>query len=329
MDVILETHSLAIGYRSPRRDDVVVAHGLNLQLNRGQIVCLLGANGAGKSTLLRTLTGMQEPLEGEVILNGRSLHTMNAYERARAVSIVTTERPAVGMMTGWELVALGRYPYTDWSGRLSDVDRSMVDDALWAVGAEMLASSPVVEMSDGQRQKLMIARAVAQSSEMMLLDEPTAFLDLPRRVEVMRLLQTIAHQGGRAVLLSTHDFELALRLSDVIWLMGEGGSIQQGVPEDLALAEAYTGIFAGDDVYWDVVSGSFIVAQSSEGIVALIGGTAVQRLWTERALKRIGYEVGDRASDKISMAFEGGAFIWRFRGECHTQLGTLILAIQS
>ncbi|MEO0562833.1 MAG: ABC transporter ATP-binding protein, partial [Chloroflexota bacterium] len=227
---VLETHNLSVGYPAH-----TVASELSLSLASGELVCLLGPNGAGKSTLMRTVAGMQPILAGRVTIGPDDLARLSPRERAARLSVVLTERPNLGLLNGYALVALGRHPYTDWTGRLSPHDEAVVRWAVEAVDATDLADRPMTKLSDGQRQKLMIARALAQESEVMLLDEPTAFLDLPRRAEVMGLLRNLAAQTGRAILLSTHDLDLALRTADKLWLMSEG-AVRVGTPEDLVLS---------------------------------------------------------------------------------------------
>ena len=220
---VLRMDNLSIGYASRKREDYVVAAGLSLGLHPGEVVCLIGPNGAGKSTLIRSITGLQEPLGGEVFLGERELRSYAPKELAQKVSIVTTERVNLGMFTGYSLTALGRFPYTGWRGGLSEGDREAVRHAIDNVGAEALAHRSVSEMSDGERQKIMIARALAQEADIMVLDEPTAFLDLPRRVEVMSLLHRLSRETGTSVLISTHDLDLALRTADRLWVISENG----------------------------------------------------------------------------------------------------------
>ncbi|WP_422649869.1 hypothetical protein OJJOAM_004417 [Cupriavidus sp. H18C1] len=208
---------------------------LDLSIPSGRFVCLLGANGAGKSTLIRTLCAMQAPVAGQVHLDGESIHAMPAAQRARRLAVVLTERVDGTLMRGYELASMGRYPYLGWAGRLSPDDHRIVHDAMASAGALSLAERLVAEMSDGERQKIMIARALAQQPRLLVLDEATAFLDLPRRVGTMQLLLDLAHRHGLAVLLSTHDLELALRYADELWLIDGQRRLHVGAPEDLAI----------------------------------------------------------------------------------------------
>ena len=285
---VLRAESLAIGYRLSRREERVVAGGLDVQMEAGEMVCLLGPNGAGKSTLMRTLAGLQPALSGDVWLSESRLQNLSTAELARRLSIVLTERVDVGNLSAFGLVSLGRHPYTGWSGGLSETDRAVVDWALDAVGATALAQRPVLELSDGERQKVLIARALAQEPQLILLDEPTAFLDLPRRVEIMGMLRALARETGRAILLSTHDLDLALRSADRLWLLGGDGLLHAGAPEDLILSGAFERAFASERVNFDAFSGSFRIERPAVGIVHL-QGEGLSRRWTERALEREGY----------------------------------------
>jgi iron complex transport system ATP-binding protein len=283
---VLATHNLTIGYCSPRQPDAIVATDLNLSLKAGELVCLLGPNGAGKSTLMRTVAGMQPSLAGSVTLAGTDLTTLSPRDLAANLSVVLTDRPNLGLLNGYALVALGRHPYTDWTGRLSPHDEAVIQWAVAAVGATDIAARPVMELSDGQRQKFMVARALAQESALVLLDEPTAYLDLPRRAEIMHLLRHLAADTGRAILLSTHDLDLALRSADTLWLLSDGKA-HVGTPEDLVLSGAFEDAFRGAGVTFDRATGAFNVARN-RGREIVVHGHGVAHTWTVRALRRVG-----------------------------------------
>ncbi|MBZ0276254.1 MAG: ABC transporter ATP-binding protein [Anaerolineae bacterium] len=331
--VVLSTHMLTIGYPVPRASARIIAAHITIGLHAGDMVCLIGPNGAGKSTLLRTLAGMQKPLVGRVMLAGQDVHQLDPLERARHLSIVLTDRVPYGMLSAYELVALGRHPYTDWSGRLSEQDETVVRWAIQAVGAVELAHRLVSELSDGERQKIMIARALAQEPSLIILDEPTAFLDLPRRVEIMRLLRQLARDTGRAVLLSTHDLDLALRLADSLWLMPGDGQVHSGAPEDLVLNGILGDAFHSDGVTFDLHSGAF-VTQTPGGVPIRLTGEGIGEVWARRALERAGYTVtadGDAALAQIE-ALDVTPPRWRLtRGDTmqdYTALGDLLAAVQ-
>jgi iron complex transport system ATP-binding protein len=289
-DPILETRGLAIGYRHHSRPVCVVAEGIDVALSAGQFVCLLGPNGAGKSTLIRTLAGMQTPIEGTIFIAGKPLRGLSARALAQRMSLVLTQRIAVGMMPVLSFVALGRHPYTNWMGRLSREDEAAVSRSLADVGIEALVRRPVCELSDGERQKVKIARALAQEPQVMILDEATAFLDLPRRVELMSLLKRLAHESGRAILLSTHDLDLALRSADRLWLLPPRGPLREGVPEDLVLDDAFSATFSDGAIAFDKGSGAFVATGRKKGAVSL-QGDGTPAMWTYRALERAGYRV--------------------------------------
>ena len=288
--VKITTKQLSIGYQHSA-GETIVASGLDCSLRGGEFVCLLGPNGAGKSTLIRTLAGMQKPLAGELRLSGKTMRDIAPRERARAVSVVLTEAMPSGMMDAYSLVSLGRHPYSGWFGGLTDHDRERIDWSIDAVGARPLANRQVSELSDGERQKISVARALAQETKLMLLDEPTAFLDLPRRVELMSILRNLAHQENLALLLSTHDLELALRFADRIWLMTPEGNLLQGAPEALALNGQLAEVFATENLDWDANSGSFR-AQQVACLNVRLEGQCIERVWTQRALERLGFEIG-------------------------------------
>jgi iron complex transport system ATP-binding protein len=330
---ILSLRGLSVGYVGPRKSTVAVVSGIDSELHAGELVCLLGPNGAGKSTLLRTLAGMQKPLAGEVLLSGQNIHALRKSDLARVLSVVLTERVTVGLLTSYDVVALGRSPYTGWSGSLGEHDRAVIEEAIRAVGAEHLAQRYVSELSDGERQKIMLARALAQGPQLMILDEITAFLDLPRRVEIMRILRDLAHQRGRAILLSTHDLELALSTADRVWLLPSGGSLAAGTPEDLVLRGVFAAVFQSEGVHFDEEAGSFATRSSFHSEIALAGEGALAR-WTRRALERRGYNVAPRQSSSqtcVSVWPAQGGIVWELssdgRAQRHDSIESLLAAL--
>jgi iron complex transport system ATP-binding protein len=325
MDAVLKTKNLTIGYTPKRQAPYVVAREISVSLSRGEFVCLLGPNGAGKSTLIRTLVGMQTPLSGSVQLVGKDVSALSAQDLAQLLSVVLTDRVQVGILSVRDLVALGRYPYTDWTGRLTPEDDAVIEWAIRSANAQALIHRNVGALSDGERQKVMIARALAQQPEVMVLDEPTAFLDLPRRVEMMTLLQKLAHETNKAILLSTHDLDLALRSADRIWLLPEGGPLQVGAPEDLVLNGAFERAFQSDGVRFDTHTGSFLM-QAQKGVVVALCGEGHFVYWTKRALERAGFQVEENVVSmdlfELSVSVEGPA--WQVRaGEDMTMCQTI------
>lgn len=299
---LLSTQQLAIGYRTGQQA-YTVAGNLQLSVPKGQLVGVLGPNGSGKSTLLRTLAGMQPPLSGNVQLRGQPLEKLGAQQRATQLAVVLTE-PAHANLTSWELVAMGRYPYTGWLGRLSGHDRQRVEQALRVTNALAFKNRSVGSLSDGERQKVMIARAVAQDTPLMILDEPTAHLDVPNRTMVLQLLRQLAHQHQKAVLFSTHALDLALLMADRLWLMHEG-RVHCGVPEDLVLSGLLERVFAREGVAFDRYTGTFRVTRPPGRRVGL-EGPMPEVFWTRRALERVGYSVVPASADVPSVYIHAG-----------------------
>ena len=328
----LETRNLAIGYHRRSKGDIVLARDLDLELHCGKLVGLLGSNGVGKSTLLRTLAGMQKPLAGRVLLAGKDLAKLTPLAKARRLSMVLTQAPQLNLMNGYGLVALGRHPHSDWLGRLTAADHRAVAWALKSVGADESAEQPLAQLSDGQRQKLMIARALAQEAQVMLLDEPTAYLDLPRRVETMQLLKELARSAERAILVSTHDLELALRSCDRLWLMSAGG-IVTGAPEDLVLDGGLGETFSAAGITFDKRIGSFVMDPPGGPRVRVIGeGEPV--LWLRRALERSGFTVSHEAADAVvKHRAHGASETWALRvnghASAHATIHALLEALES
>ena len=224
--------NLTIGYRS-KHQLRAIASSICASLQADELTCLIGANGVGKSTLLRTLAGFQPALDGEILLSGKSLSAFSVQELARIIGVVLTSKTDVTQLTVKEVVGIGRSPYTNFWGTLSSSDHQIVDDAIRQVGIPHLASRYIHELSDGERQKVMIAKALAQQTCIIILDEPTAFLDFPSKVETLQMLRRLAHEQHKSILLSTHDVELALQLSDRLWLMEEN-HLSIGTPRELA-----------------------------------------------------------------------------------------------
>lgn len=224
---------LDIGYRD-KKSVKTVATDINAAIREGELTCLLGANGVGKSTLLRTLSAFQPKLSGSIFIGNRELSEYSDRELSRLIGVVLTEKPSVQNMTVTELVALGRSPYTDFWGRMTDEDHRIVSESMALVGISDLAERLVDTLSDGERQKTMIAKALAQQTPVIYLDEPTAFLDFPSKVETMLLLRRISREAGKTVFLSTHDLELALQTADTVWLMDRQQGVAIGTPQKLA-----------------------------------------------------------------------------------------------
>lgn len=317
--MILRTKDLSIGYG--RRE---VLGGIDVGLSAGQLACLVGPNGAGKSTLLRTLAGLQPRLGGGVLLGGRDLRELDRVEVARQLAVVLTDRIDPGRLSAEELVGLGRHPHTSWTGKVSVRDREVVTSALRDVGAEHVAGLPIAELSDGQRQRIMVARALAQEPRVLLLDEPTAFLDPPGRLTVFELLRKLAADRQLAVLVCTHDVELAVRHAESVWALAPTG-IVAGAPEDLIADGTLAIPFETAGVGFDIETLTFQreVAPVGQAIVLGDGASAVL---ARHCLRRAGYEVGQEPHSGAVLV-EATAGVWRVGEHEFNSLGELYLHV--
>ena len=246
---VMTTDRLSIGYASGKRK-TILARNLDLCIDTSSVICLLGQNGIGKSTLLRTLSKMQPALEGDILLDGESIYSIARNELAKKIGLVLTERIPESNLTVYEMVALGRQPYTNWIGKMVDEDKKLVIQALKGAQLEELSDMRCDELSDGQLQRAMICRAIAQDTKLILLDEPTAHLDIQHKIETFQLLKKLAVELGRSILISTHEVQLATQMADVLWLMNADGIIS-GSPEDLIREGRINELFDRNTIHFD------------------------------------------------------------------------------
>jgi iron complex transport system ATP-binding protein len=293
---LLSATGLSIGWMG--REELVLSSGIDLALGPGDFAALVGPNGSGKSTLLRTLVGLQAPLLGEATLCGDEVGRLSVEERSRRAACVFTDRYDSGYFSVFDIVAFGRYPYTDSRNRLGASDLEAVHGAIRAVGLEKISGRRFAELSDGERQKALVARAIAQDCPVLVLDEPTAFLDAPARVEIFHIARALARSSRKAVVLSTHDIDHALRYADRLWLMDKGHRFVSGAPEDLAMSGAIGRAFDGEGFRFDAVSGSFrsVEARAAFAII-LQGPDGASRVWAERLAERLGLVVSRNANE--------------------------------
>ena len=235
---------------------------LSAGLFGGELTCLLGANGVGKSTLLRTLSGFLPQLAGEIHILGKAIGEYTDIELARTIGVVLTERPNVGDLTVTELIGLGRSPYTGFFGRLNLIDETVVKNVISRIKIEELADRQVLTLSDGEWQKVMIAKTLAQETPIIYLDEPTAFLDFQSKVEIMRLLLNLTRNSCKTIFLSTHDLELALQTADTLWLMDNKNRMTVGTPDELRFDGSIEKFFHCDGVVFDRETGFFRINKS-------------------------------------------------------------------
>lgn len=256
MKETIKVRKLITGYRSSH-GNINITGPLDASLYSGELTSLLGPNGAGKSTLLRTLAGFQKPLSGKVDIEGKNVCDYSGKELARTISVVLTEKPLLENMDVETLVGLGRAPYTGFWGRFSDTDKEAVNKAIGLMGIEALRHRMVQSLSDGERQKTMIAKAFAQETPIIFLDEPTAFLDYPSKVEIMLLMHSLAHQLQKTIFMSTHDLDMALQLSDRIWLMDKEIGVTTGTHQELTDSGALERYFVRPGIRFDRKDGLF------------------------------------------------------------------------
>ncbi|MEQ9823974.1 MAG: ABC transporter ATP-binding protein [Puniceicoccaceae bacterium] len=301
-NVLLEIRDLAIGY--PKQRQTPLYDGLNLKLGKGTLTCLMGPNGSGKSTLIKTLTGLIPPIRGSIAYRGDAHLLKYARERARTFAVVLTSNPTFGMLRVREVVAIGRHPHTKWTGNFSPRDLEQVQWALEAVHAETLAERWVHTLSDGERQRVMIARALAQETPIIFLDEPTAYLDLPHKIELMHILCKLTRQCGLTLLMSTHELEMALQHADQLWLLGNEGVCASGVPEDLLLSGNLESVFQRDFLSFDRARGVFH-SQAVLHSFACLSGDEIAVRWTRNALEKLGIGVSQDSGATLNIEVSG------------------------
>jgi iron complex transport system ATP-binding protein len=252
---ILSTSNLSIGYKT-KSSTILIAENLNLNLKKGKLIALIGANGIGKSTLLRTLTGIQKPLSGTVLLNQKNIHELDSLTLAQNLSVVLTEKLPPSNLTVWELVALGRQPYTNWIGKLTENDIAKINEAIELTQISHLTSKKHYEISDGQLQIALIARALAQDTPLIILDEPTTHLDLLHKAALLKLLKKLTQETGKCILFSTHDIDMAIQLSDEMIIMNPE-TVVQDQPCNLILKGSFNTLFKDEHIVFDSEKGRF------------------------------------------------------------------------
>ncbi len=291
--MLLQTHSLAIGYGS-----YIIQQNLNLCAESGNLICLIGTNGSGKSTLLRTLGGLQKPLKGDISINGKNISKLSHYERSLIFSLVLTDAIDEENMTVFDLVALGRFPHTNWVGSLSEKDKEIITASIAQVHLTSKIDCYLHEISDGEKQRAIIAKALTQDTPLVLLDEPTAHLDLPNRIEIMLLLQKLSVNTRKTFILSTHELDLAMQMADNIWLINARG-IEVGIPEDLMLSGKLQQIFGNESFYFDQRDGHFSIHHLMGNLAVQVSGDEIPVLWTIRALNRFGIKINEDSDIRI------------------------------
>ena len=297
---MISTSSLSIGHA-----DHILLSEINVQLIAGKLTCLIGANGSGKSTLIRTILGNISPIAGEVHLNSRPVQSYSDTNRSHLISQVFTETHIDEFLKVRDLVSLGRFPYTNWFGNLSKDDISMIDKAMELADILPLSNKIYRQLSDGEKQRVMIARALAQDTPIMVLDEPTSHLDVEHRVALLLLLRNLAHKENKAILLTTHDIEMSIKLADQMWLINNKKQLLVGRPEELALRHAFNTLFDHEAVEFNLKTGAFEFEVSNHTAVQILGGNDLDRFWLGSSLKKEGYKLVN-TPNALSVTIENG-----------------------
>ncbi|NBU81676.1 MAG: ABC transporter ATP-binding protein [Flavobacteriaceae bacterium] len=254
---LLSSSNLSIGYQS-KMEKNIIAENLNLAFEEGKLISLVGANGIGKSTLLRTVTGIQKPLFGNVTLNDKDIRHYDSLSLAQNLSLVLTEKLPSSNLTVFELIALGRQPYTNWLGKLSEKDLKKINQAIALTHIGHLTDKKHHEISDGQLQIVLIARALAQDTRLIILDEPTTHLDLFHKVSIFKLLKKLSRETNKCILFSTHDIDLAIQVSDEMIVMTEN-SVEQDQPCNLIMKGVFNSLFNDSSITFDSEKGKFVI----------------------------------------------------------------------
>ncbi len=306
----VQLDNVSIGYPAKRAPKIIQS-GLTLAAERGELIALIGRNGCGKSTLLRSLACLQPIYEGVIWLNKENLTAMKAASRAKWVSVVLTDQQATASFTVRELISIGRDPYTGWLGSLTKADDRIISEAISMTYLNGFEERSIHELSDGERQRVFIARALAQDTPIILLDEPTSHLDLPNRINILLLLQKLAREANKTILISTHELETAMQVADKLWLMDRGGGVAVGVPEDMVLDGNFDTVFHHPSFEFDKEYGSFIVQkQLNQPLATRVRDPyGLLARWTTKALSRKGYRITPDAPLELTVDEENRKWV--------------------
>ncbi len=291
---ILSFDSLEIGYTSGKNRKVLLP-ALKASSVEGELIAVIGRNGIGKSTLLRTIAGLQPAISGMIKIDNRNIEDYSRLHLSAKVGYISTEIIKVSNMKVYDLVSLGRFPHTNWFGRMDQLNHDAVMDAIMKAGMTGFMDRLITELSDGERQRAMIAMVLAQDAVIMVMDEPTAFLDISSKFEVIHLMRDLTQQRNKTIIYSTHDFNTAISQADKIWFI-TGDGLLEGAPEDIMLRGSFRTLFDESKVIFNAYDGTFSIRNESRGKIE-IKGDGAERYWTEKALTRAGYSVSESPSE--------------------------------
>lgn len=320
---MIEVRNLTAGYKV-NKENIEVLKKISFTVSAGELVCLMGPNGAGKSTLLRCLSGLQSFSDGEILIERQLLSSLSSNVLAKKLAVVLTEQIVASHMTVRELIAMGRYPHLSWLLKYEPNDQMIIDKMAEDCGVADFLDKNIHSLSDGQRQKVLIARALAQESSILILDEPTSHLDLNNRVEIINLLKEISRKEKKAVIMATHELDLALQMADRLLLLNSNGELFQGIPEDLVVNGKLDEVFAFKG--YDLKTGKVEHLQSGKTIG--LRGRGYMLLWTKNALEREGFEISEKAESFISVYEENGKLCWKVNDQIFASIESLLQSIR-
>lgn len=327
---LLELSQLEIGFRKNIERPDILLPPITLRVNEGEFIALVGPNGAGKSTLLRTLSALIPQISGSILLKNKNLNSYSALERAYLLSIVLTDFPDDYYIKVEDVVATGRYPYIDFWARLKKSDIDCIERSIQLCGIGHLKERTILSLSDGERQKVMIAKALAQDTPLIILDEPAAFLDYPSKIELMQLLQNLVVNENKTVLFSSHDLDLVLRSADRVWLISQGKALVDRIPEQLVLDGTLNAYFDKDDLKYDPYQGQFIFIRNHLNNVCVTNDN-LHTKWLKNALIRKGFNVASRKDSEIIITYNSDHFLVEYQSKykSYTTIETLIYDLQN
>lgn len=309
---ILNIKNICTGYKNGIHKKIV-SESLSASIFEGRLVGLLGPNGCGKSTLLRSIAGLQPILNGDIRISDKNIEILREKEKSQLLSLVLTDKITSTYLRVKDIVAIGRHPYTGVMGVLQQEDKDIIDKSIIQCNLTNYVDRIYNDLSDGEQQRVMLARALTQNTPLMILDEPTAHLDIPNRIEMMRILRDLAVSTSKAILLSTHELDLALQWCDDIWIMNEKGEMYVGTPEDLVLNGIISEIFNNESFFFDMASGLFKMKRQPQFKINVLGDDII-RTWTIRALEREGYEISEINNDTEFTIYISECKEWIIRG---------------
>jgi len=308
---LLEIKSLNAGYKISRNSKIILKN-INISAQKGELIALIGANGTGKSTLLKTITGLLPIISGDIFLSEQNLKNISVKEKAKKISFVSTEVVNVTNLKVKDLVALGRFPHTNWLGNIEDDDKKQIDSSLQKVGMSTFAEKFINEISDGERQRVMIARTLAQNTDIIILDEPTAFLDILSKYQLINTLHELSKTENKLIIFSTHDINIALKLCDKIWLVNQNEVLSEA-PEDIVLNQRFSSIFNSTDLIFDNNSFDFNFYKEKKYPVKVVNLTNSEICYnlTLKALERNNFFVDENSKFKLTILVNENKYFWQ------------------